>query len=100
MARKPSEPSLPGEKLMKTKEVLERSGVTRQMLYLYSAMGLIEPVQETAAGHRLYGEDTLVRLKIVRDALATGYTLKDVKDVFFERSLRKAAARKPGRRSR
>ena len=71
--------------LMKTSEVLEKAGISRQMLYLYSTMGLIEAASETAAGHRLYAPSVLTRLKIIRDALETGYSLRDVKEVFFER---------------
>ncbi|MBI3724696.1 MerR family transcriptional regulator [bacterium] len=93
MARK-ARAKPPGEKLMKTSEVLERSGVTRQMLYLYSTMGLIEEVEMTAAGHRLYGKETLARLKIIRDALETGYSLKDVKEIFFEPTDRRGSGKK------
>ena len=74
---------------MKTSEVLEKSGVTRQMLYLYTTMGLIEPVEKTAAGHGLFDPGVLARLKIIRDALDTGYSLRDVKEIFFEGSERK-----------
>ena len=75
--------------LLKTSDVLARSGITRQMLYLYTTMGLIDPVETTAAGHKLFGEDVLSKLKIVRDALETGYSLRDVKEIFFESKSRK-----------
>jgi DNA-binding transcriptional MerR regulator len=71
--------------LMKTSEVLAKSGVTRQMFYLYSTMGLVDPAATTAAGHRLYDRSVLARLKIIRNAVETGYALRDVKEVFFSR---------------
>ncbi len=74
---------------MKTSEVLSKSGVTRQMLYLYTTMGLIEPVEKTAAGHGLFEPAVLAKLKIIRDALDTGYSLRDVKEIFFEGSQNK-----------
>lgn len=74
---------------MKTSEVLEKSGVTRQMLYLYTTMGLVEPAEKTAAGHGLFDPAVLARLKIIRDALETGYSLRDVKEIFFEGAQRK-----------
>ncbi len=80
---------------MKTSEVLERSGVTRQMLYLYTTMGIIEPFEKTAAGHGLFDPTVLARLKIIRDALETGYSLRDVKEIFFEGSQRKKKKKKP-----
>ncbi len=72
------------KKLMKTSEVLSRSGITRPMLYLYTTMGLVKPVKRTAAGHALYDETVLTHLRIIRTAVETGYTLRDVKEVFFE----------------
>ncbi len=75
--------------LMKTQEVLERAGISRQMLYLYTTMGMIEPAKKTAAGHGLFDETTLARLKIIRDAVATGYTLRDIKEIFFTRRSKK-----------
>ena len=83
-----SKPAAAGT-LLKTSDVIARSGVTRQMLYLYTTMGLVDPQETTAAGHRLFGEDVLSRLKIIRDALETGYSLRDVKEIFFEGSARK-----------
>jgi DNA-binding transcriptional MerR regulator len=88
---KPSRKEAPAEqpKLMKTREVLARSGITRPMLYLYQTMGLIDAVKTTPAGHRLYGEDVLRKLKIVRAAVETGYSLRDVREIFFVPSRRK-----------
>ena len=82
VARKPSPAEDRG--LMKTSEVLEKSGVTRQMLYLYTTMGLVDPAETTGAGHRLYDPSVLEKLRIIRDAVETGYSLKDVKEIFFE----------------
>jgi DNA-binding transcriptional MerR regulator len=79
----------PKKPLLKTSDVIERSGITRQMLYLYTTMGLVDPEETTAAGHKLFGEDVLSKLKIIRDALETGYSLRDIKEVFFEGRSRK-----------
>jgi DNA-binding transcriptional MerR regulator len=93
MARRRTKPKPEAERrvLLKTSEVLARSGITRQMLYLYTTMGLVDPVETTAAGHKLFGEDVLAKLKIVRDALETGYSLRDVKEVFFESRARRTS---------
>lgn len=90
MPPRKNRPKNPGSApLLKTSDVIARSGITRQMLYLYTTMGLIDPRETTAAGHKLFGEDVLSRLKIIRDALETGYALRDVKEIFFEGSARK-----------
>lgn len=67
----------------KTGEVIKRSGVSRQVLYQYTAMGLVQEASRTAHGHRLYPKDVFARLKIIRELNASGYSLKDIKEIFF-----------------
>lgn len=75
-----------GATLFKTGEVIKRSGISRQMLYQYTAMGLVEEEKRTAHGHRLYPPDIFERLKLIRELNASGYPLKDIKEIFFSRS--------------
>lgn len=72
--------------LFKTGEVIKRSGVTRQMLYTYATMGLIEESRKTPTGHKLYDEGVFRRLKLIHDLHESGYTLRDIKDIFFKTS--------------
>ena len=74
------------QSLFKTGEVIKRSGVSRQVLYQYMAMGLIEEASRTLHGHRLYGSDIFDRLRIIRELNASGYALKDIKEIFFSRA--------------
>lgn len=82
MPRKPT--------LLRTGQVLEQSGVTRQMLYQYQAQGLIEPAETTPEGHNLYDPSVVGKLKVIREALDTGYTLRDVKETFFDPTRKRA----------
>jgi hypothetical protein len=77
-------PAPPG--LLTTGEVMERSGLSRQVLYQYTAMGLIREAHTTPAGYRLYPESALRHLEIVKELKETGYTLRDIKELFFVRS--------------
>jgi DNA-binding transcriptional MerR regulator len=72
-------------KLLKTGEVLKRSGVTRQMLYNYVAMGLVDSVKTTPAGHMLFNELVFSRLSLIHNLQVSGYSLRDMKDIFFDR---------------
>jgi len=84
MARSASE-----RKLLKTGDVLKRSGVSRQMLYNYVAMGLLDEVKTTPAGHMLFGEKVFKRLALIENLQISGYSLRDMKDIFFEKRMRK-----------
>ena len=71
-------------KLLKSGEVVKRSGVTRQTLYMYATMGLIEESKKTPTGHKLYDESIFQRLKLIHDLQDSGYTLRDIRDIFFK----------------
>ncbi len=71
-------------KLYKTGEVIKQSGVSRQMLYTYATMGIIEEAKKTPTGQRLYDEGIFQRLKLIHDLHESRYTLRDMKDIFFK----------------
>ncbi len=68
-----------------TGEVMKRTGLSRQVLYQYTAMGLIKEIATTEAGYRLYPESVFRNLKIIRSLNEHGYTLRDIKDIFAAR---------------
>ena len=72
------------EKLYKTGEVLRRTGFSRQSFYQYLTLGLIKEARVTAGGHHLFDESVFTRLKIIKRLNRTGYTLRDIKEVFFK----------------
>ncbi len=71
-------------RLYKTADVVKRSGFSRQMIYMYTTMGLISEAAKTRTGHRLYDETVFVKLKLIHDLHACGYTLRDIKQIFFK----------------
>ncbi len=70
--------------LLKTGEVAERAKVSRQIVHIYTTMGLIKEERRTSAGHRLFNENVLKRIEMIRDLVKTGYTLRDVKEIFIK----------------
>lgn len=64
---------------------MRRSGVSRQVLYQYTAIGLIEEASTTPGGHRRYPERVVRHLALIRALKETGYTLRDIREVFFSR---------------
>ena len=69
--------------LFSTGEVMKRSGLSRQVLYQYTAMGLIKEAETTRAGYRRYPPSVFAHLAIIRALNDSGYTLRDIKDIFF-----------------
>ena len=72
------------KKLLRTGEVIERSGLSRQSFYQYLSMGLIWPQETSEGGRYRFSEEVLGRLEIISQLKETGYTLRDIKEIFFK----------------
>jgi DNA-binding transcriptional MerR regulator len=55
-------------------------GVSRQQLYFYRTMGLIEPAGRTGAGRWLYGEEVFARLAEIAELRSRGRTLRQIRE--------------------
>lgn len=71
-------------KLHRIGEVASQSNLSRQAIHLYTAMGLIKESQTTPAGYRLYDESVFRRLKLIRKLNQRGYSLREIKRIFFK----------------
>lgn len=47
----------------------------------YERIGLVEPDDRSQGNYRLYGDESLKKLKFIRAAQAVGFTLEDVKSL-------------------
>jgi DNA-binding transcriptional MerR regulator len=66
--------------LLKVGEVGERTGLSRKALRHYEALGLVEPAVRTESGYRLYDEEALRRIELVRRAKTLGLSLAEAKE--------------------
>lgn len=71
------------DKLYKTGDVLKATGVSREVFYRYLTMGLVKPAKMSPGGHNLFAETVFRQLELVRSLNASGYTLRDIKDIYF-----------------
>jgi len=71
-------------KLLKAGELARRTGLTRQSLHQYVLLGLLEPVDTTKGGQRLFDADAENRVNLIRNLCANGYTLRDIRDIFIK----------------
>jgi len=69
---------------LKIGELSRRTGLTRQAIHQYVQLGLIRPVQLTRGGQRLFDEDAIRRIELVRKLLDSGYTLQVLRETFFK----------------
>ena len=70
--------------LLRPREVLEKASISHQVLYRYVTLGLVEPAGLTGTGQRLYHPNVLEMIKIIQDLNQTGYSLRDLKEIFFK----------------
>ena len=67
---------------MKTvKEVSRLTGVSVRTLHHYDAIGLLKPTAVTAAGYRLYDEQTLGKLQTILLFRELQFPLKEIKEM-------------------
>lgn len=68
---------------MKVGEVGERTGLSRKALRHYESLGLVEPAVRRESGYRLYAEEALRRIELVRRAKTLGLALRRPKSSFM-----------------
>ncbi len=55
-----------------------RTGVNIETVRYYEKIGLLPPPPRSEGGHRIYGEDLLKRLTLIRRGRERGFTLEEV----------------------
>ena len=66
---------------MKTKEVLEKTGIDRETLRFYETKGILPAITRTNAGYRIFPEETINRIQFIKTAKGAGFTLKEIKEL-------------------
>lgn len=64
---------------MRIGEAAAAAGTTPRALRLYEARGLLRPPPRTASGQREYGPAEVARVRVIRELLALGLTLEDLR---------------------
>ena len=62
-------------------EVAAKSGVSRKALRLYETAGILPSPRRTAAGYRVYGQDTLALLVFIVQARRLGFRLDEIREI-------------------
>jgi len=70
------------------------AGVSPDTLRYYERRGLLRPSRRTQAGYRLYDESAVERVRLIRNGLEVGLSLRDLAAVLGERDEGGAPCRK------
>ena len=62
------------------KVIAERTGKTTRALRYYEELGILRPLQRTAAGYRMYGEQAIVQIEWIDKLHRLGFSLPDIKE--------------------
>lgn len=66
---------------LRINEVARAAGVHRETLRYYERRGLLPPPARSAGGHRLYEEQVVEDLRMIKTAQRLGFTLEEVADL-------------------
>ena len=65
-------------------QAAEKAGISRQSLQYYLMVGLLEPTEVTAGGHRLFDEKAIERIRLIKKLNDSGYPLRAIRELFME----------------
>ncbi|MER6537734.1 MerR family transcriptional regulator [Streptomyces sp900105755] len=66
---------------MRIGDAAAAAGTTPRALRFYEERGLLPPPRRTAAGQREYGPDEVARVRVIRELLALGLTVEDLRSL-------------------
>lgn len=73
------------KKLYKIGELIQYTGLSRQVIHNYTLLELIREAKRTPSGHRLYDEEAFRRISRVKELKAKGKTLSEIKKIINNR---------------
>jgi len=66
---------------LRASQVADAAGVNRETLRYYERRGLLAAPDRSPGGHRLYDEQAVVTLRVIKAAQRLGFTLDEVADL-------------------
>lgn len=66
---------------MQIGDVAERTGLSLRTIRYYEEAGLVTPSQRTTGGFRLYTENDIERLELIKQMKPLGFSLEEMRDL-------------------
>ncbi|MBN2511531.1 MAG: MerR family transcriptional regulator [Sedimentisphaerales bacterium] len=77
-------PDAKDNKLFAIGPAASQAGVSRQTVQYYLMIGLIKPTQTTSTGRRLFDDDAVKKIRMIKKLNQSGYPLRAIRDLFFQ----------------
>jgi MerR family transcriptional regulator, copper efflux regulator len=69
------------EELLQIGQVAERTGLSLRTIRFYEENGLVRPTSRTEGGFRLYSEDDVARLEVIKRMKPLGFSLEEMQEL-------------------
>jgi DNA-binding transcriptional MerR regulator len=73
------------DRMLQIGEVAERVGLSLRTVRYYEEMGLIEPEKRTEGGFRLYVDEHVDRLQLIKEMKPLGFTVQEMRELLDAR---------------
>ncbi|MCW2698779.1 MAG: transcriptional regulator, MerR family [Blastococcus sp.] len=67
--------------LLQIGQVAERTGLSLRTIRFYEENGLVQPTTRTGGGFRLYSEDDVARLEVIKRMKPLGFRLEEMQEL-------------------
>ena len=67
--------------LLQIGQVAERTGLSLRTIRFYEEHGLVRPTTRTDGGFRLYSEDDVARLEVIKRMKPLGFTVEEMREL-------------------
>ena len=64
-------------------DAAKKAGISRQSLQYYLMVGLLEPVEITSTGRRLFDRKTIEKIRLIKKLNDSGYPLRAIRELFM-----------------
>jgi DNA-binding transcriptional MerR regulator len=68
-------------RLVQIGQVAERTGLSLRTIRFYEESGLVVPTARTEGGFRLYSDDDVARLEVIKRMKPLGFTLEEMREL-------------------
>ncbi len=72
------------EKLISIGKAAQKAGVSRQSVQYYLMVGVLQPTEVTPSGRRLFDNEAVERIQLIRKLNKSGYPLRAIRELFIE----------------
>lgn len=72
------------EELLRVGDLAQRTNKTVRALHLYEELGLLQPVERSKGGFRLYAPDAVVRVRWISKLQDMGFSLPDIRELLHQ----------------